>query len=62
MKSIAIESGGPLMPKSKSRAMVRSVVRRGSSRCPIPGGATQAAASSSLSHAESLLPRFAPIT
>ena len=47
MKSIEIDSGGPLMPRSKSRAMVRSVVRRGSSRCPIPGGATQALVSSS---------------
>ena len=47
MKSIEMDNGGPLMPRSKSRAMVRSVVRRGSSRCPMPGGPTQAAVSSS---------------
>ena len=42
MKSIEMDIGGPLMPRSKSRAMARSVVRRGSSRCPMPGGVTHA--------------------
>ncbi len=42
MNPMEIVSGGPLMPRSKSRAMARSVVSRGSSRCPIPGGRTQA--------------------
>ena len=43
MKSIEIESGGPVMPRSKSRATVRSFVSSGSSRWPMPGGRTQAA-------------------
>ena len=47
MKSIEIASGGPLMPRSKSRAMVRSLASSGSSRCPMPGGSTQATVSSS---------------
>ena len=38
MKSIEIDSGGPVMPRSKSRATVRSLVSVGSSRWPMPGG------------------------
>ena len=34
MKSIEIDSGGPVMPRSKSRATVRSLVSAGSSRWP----------------------------
>ncbi|WP_422291834.1 hypothetical protein [Candidatus Binatus sp.] len=40
MKSIEMLIGGPLIPRSKSRAIARSVVKRGSSRCPMPGGLT----------------------
>ena len=47
MKSIEIASGGPLMPRSKSRAMVRSPASSGSSRCPMPRGSTQETVSSS---------------
>ena len=32
MKSIDIDSGGPVMPRSKSRATTRSLVSWGSSR------------------------------
>ena len=46
-RSIETESGGPVIPRSKSRAIVRSLVSFGSSRCPIPGGRTQAKASRS---------------
>src|SRR5580704_5823593 len=42
MKSIEMLIGGPLIPRSKSRAIARSVVRRGSSRCPMPEGPTHA--------------------
>ena len=61
MKSIEIDIGGPLMPRSKSRAMVRSLVSFGFSRWPIPGGRTQAEVSLSLSHAAVRLPRLAPM-
>jgi glycosyltransferase involved in cell wall biosynthesis len=37
MKSIEMNSGGPVIPRSKSRATVRSPVSDGSSRCPMPG-------------------------
>ena len=47
MKSMDIDSGGPVMPRSKSRATVRSLVRAGSSRCSMPGGRTQASVSRS---------------
>jgi len=47
MKSMEIASGGPVMPRSKSRATVRSLVRVGSSRWPMPGGRTQASVSRS---------------
>src|SRR5579863_8355347 len=42
-----IESGGPVMPRSKSRATVRSLVSFGSSRYAMPGGRTQASVSRS---------------
>jgi hypothetical protein len=38
MKSIEIASGGPIIPRSKSRAIVRSVVNSARSRWAIPGG------------------------
>ena len=38
MKSIEIDSGGPVMPRSNSRATVRSLPSSGSSRWPMPGG------------------------
>ena len=47
MKSIEIESGGPVMPKSNSRATVRSLMSVGSSRWPMPGGRTHASVSRS---------------
>ena len=47
MKSIEMNIGGPVMPRSKSRAIVRSLVSFGSSRWPIPGGFTQAKVSRS---------------
>ena len=47
MKSIEMNSGGPVMPRSKSRAIVRSLVSFGSSRWPMPGGRTQASVSRS---------------
>jgi hypothetical protein len=47
MKSMEIDSGGPVMPRSKSRATVRSLVSVGSSRCPMPGGRTHASVSRS---------------
>ncbi len=59
MKSIAIDSGGPVIPRSKSRATVRSPLSRLSSRWPIPGGRTQAAVSRSCSHALVRSPRLA---
>ena len=42
MKSTLRYIGGPVMPRSNSRAVVRSSARSGSSRCPMPGGCTQA--------------------
>ena len=51
MKSMEIESGGPLMPRSKSRAIVMSLASSGSSRCAMPGGSTQATVSRSYSQA-----------
>ena len=47
MKSMEIDSGGPVIPRSKSRATVRSLVSAASSRCPMPGGRTQASVSRS---------------
>ena len=38
MKSIEIDSGGPVMPRSKSRAIVRSSVSSARSRWAMPGG------------------------
>ena len=61
VESMEMERGGPLMPRSKSRAMMRSVVRRASSRWPIPGGRTQALVNSSYSQAAARLPRLAPM-
>ena len=60
MKSIEIHIGGPVIPRSKSRAIVRSLVSVGSSRWPIPGGRTHAVVSRSYSHAAVRLPRLAP--
>ena len=59
MKSIEMNSGGPVMPRSKSRATVRSAVSRGSSRCPIPGGSTTPRVSRSYRSAAVRSPRFA---
>ena len=59
MKSIEIDSGGPVMPRSKSRATCRSVASSGSSRWPIPGTATHAPVSSSYSQAAVRSPRLA---
>jgi hypothetical protein len=42
MKSMLIDRGGPAIPRSKSRATVRSVVRSGRSRCAMPRGAVAA--------------------
>ena len=42
MKSMLIERGGPVIPRSKSRAIVRSFVSSGRSRCPMPGGRVHA--------------------
>ena len=61
MKSMEIASGGPLMPRSKSLAIVRSVLSFGCSRWAMPGGSTQAVVSLSYSHAAVWLPRFAPV-
>lgn len=47
------------MPRSKSRATVRSLVSAGSSRCPIPGGRTQASVSRSYSQAAVRSPTLA---
>ena len=47
MKSIEMNRGGPVMPRSKSRATVRSLVSFGSSRWPMPGGRTHASVSRS---------------
>ena len=58
MKSTLRYIGGPEMPRSKSRAVVKSRVSDGSSRCPTPGGSTHAPASSSLRWAETREPRF----
>ena len=60
MKSMVIDSGGPVMPRSKSRATVRSSI---SSR-PLEvrdalGRRCSAAISRSLSHAAVRLPRLA---
>ena len=38
MKSIEMSSGGPIMPRSKSRAIDKSFISSGRSKCPIPGG------------------------
>src|SRR3989441_10929469 len=61
MKSIEMNIGGPVMPRSKSRAIVRSLASLGFSRWPMPGGRTQAAVSRSYSHAAVRLPRLAPM-
>ena len=58
MKSTLRYIGGPEMPRSKSRAVVRSRGSSGSSRCPTPGGATLAPASRSLRRAATREPRF----
>ena len=58
MKSTLRYMGGPVMPRSNSRAVVRSAARSGSSRWPIPGGATVAPASRSFSRADTFEPRF----
>ena len=47
MKSMLMYIGGPVMPRSNSRATVRSLVSLGSSRWPMPGGRTQASVSRS---------------
>src|SRR2546429_9756563 len=60
MKSIEMNNGGPVMPRSKSRAIVRSLMSPGFSRWPMPGGRTQAVVRRSYSHAAVRLPRLAP--
>ena len=47
MKSMETESGGPVIPRSNSRATVRSDASDASSRCPIPCGRTHASVSRS---------------
>ena len=47
MKSIEYDNGGPVMPRSKSRATVRSAASAGSSRCATPGGRTHISVSRS---------------
>ncbi len=59
MKSIEISSGGPIMPRSKSRASVRSVVSSARSRWAIPAGVTHTASSRSYRWAAIFPPRFA---
>src|SRR5918995_357260 len=61
MKSIEIDSGGPVMPRSKSRAAVRSRLSAGSSRWPMPAGRRQASVSRSYSQAAVRSPRLVPI-
>ncbi len=59
MKSIEMDSGGPVIPLSKSRAICRSAASTGSSRWPIPGTATHAPVISSYSRAAARSPRLA---
>src|SRR5215831_13436336 len=54
-------SGGPAMPRSKSRAIDRSSARSGASRWAMPAGVTQASSRRSWSQAETRAPRLAPI-
>ena len=49
MKSMFMNIGGPVHPRSKSRAVVRSLVRSPRSRWPTPSGPSVAAISRSLS-------------
>ena len=58
MKSIEMSSGGPIMPRSKSRAIVRSVVSSARSRWAMPGGATQVEMRRSYRCAAIRAPRF----
>src|SRR5437588_3534049 len=58
MKGMETESGGPVMPRSKSRARVKSSISSGRSRWAMPGGATVALMSRSWSHAAVRAPRF----
>ena len=58
MKSIEIERGGPVIPRSNSRATVRSPTSVASSRCPMPGGRTHASVSLSYSQAAVRSPRL----
>jgi len=60
MKFMLYDSGGPVMPRSKSRAIDRSSARSGRSRWAIPGGSSVAAISRSLSEVAVRLPRSAP--
>jgi hypothetical protein len=60
MKSIAMNNGGPLIPRSKSRAIVRSSIICGSSRWPIPGGVVHASTRQLFIQFAVRLPRFAP--
>ena len=53
--------GGPVMPRSKSRAIVRSLVSCGLSRWPIPGGRTQVEVRRSYNQSAVRLPRLAPM-
>ncbi len=59
MKSIAMNSGGPFIPRSKSRANDRSWASSLLSRCPIPGGVTDPTISWSFSHSAVAAPSTA---
>ena len=58
MKSRFRYIGGPVIPRSNSREVVRSSASSGSSRWPMPGGSTQLLIRRSFSQADSRLPRF----
>ena len=60
MKSIEMLSGGPVMPRSKSRAIVRSLIKSVRSRWATPGGSMQAIINCSFNQFEVRLPRFMP--
>ena len=62
MKSMFMNIGGPVHPRSKSRAVVRSLVRSPRSRWPTPSGPRVAAISRSLSTELKWWPSSAPTT
>ena len=62
MKSMFMNIGGPVQPRSKSRAVVRSLVRSPRSRWPTPSGPRVAAISRSLRTLLKWWPSRAPTT